>query len=105
VTLGAFLITVVTDHGRDDPPIGIFFAIPGFIALVLLVRRLMKMLEAPETRNKAVGNWMKTVMEQRAAQSEKINSQRLQHGTTHQLPPVDTMPYSVVEEKTRQFEK
>ena len=26
-------------------------------------------------------------------------------GTTQQFPPMDTMPYSVVEEKTRQFEK
>jgi hypothetical protein len=101
VTLGAFLITVVTDHGRDDPPIGIFFAIPGFIALVLMVRKLMKMLESSATPNKTFGNWMKTTLEQRSEVPMPVS----QRGTTQQLPPVDTMPYSVVEEKTRQFER
>lgn len=99
ITTGAFLITVSTDHGRSDPPIGLFFAIAGFISLVLMVRRLMKMLETPDP-SKGLGGWMKTTLEKRTAQGETR-----QQGTTHQLPPVDTMPYSVVEEKTRQFER
>ena len=105
ITTGAFLITVSTDHGRNDPPIGLFFAFAGFLSLVLMVRRLMKMLDAPETPKKSFVNWMKTTIEQREAQAEKTNTHRPQHGTTQQLPPVDTMPYSVIEEKTRQFER
>ncbi len=103
ITTGAFLLTTVADHGRNEP-IGLMFAFLGFTALVLMVRRLMKMLDAPEIPKKSFGNWMKTTIEQRAGQGETPMKQMPMQSTTQQLPPMDTVPYSVVEEKTRQFE-
>ncbi len=95
--IGLFLITFGTiiilanEPDRGGPPISFIFPVIGFTALVLIVRRLIKMLEM--SQNIPV----------------RIESPPLVHtpirGTTQQLPPMDTMPYSVVEEKTRQFEK
>ena len=88
ITLGAYLITLATDHSRYDPPIGLFFAIAGFVALILIIRRLIRMLDAPQIISKEAP----PIMHLPAS------------GTTQQLPPVG-VPYSVVEEQTRQFER
>jgi hypothetical protein len=91
ITGGAIALTVITDHGNHDAPMGFFFACAGFITLWLIVRRLLKMLDAPQPIS------LPTPMQAPIQMPER--------GTTQQLPPMDTMPYSVVEEKTRQFER
>ena len=93
---GLFLITIGTiiilgsEPDRGGPPISFIFPIIGFTALVLIVRRLIKMLEVPQPYSMPI----ETPMPVRSPI----------RGTTQQLPPMETMPYSVIEEKTRQFE-
>ncbi len=91
ITLGTILMLAiegVEHHG--GLPISFFFPLAGFIALVLIVRRLIRMLEISQNAPVRFEAPLLTQMPTR--------------GTTQQLPPMETMPYSVVEEKTRQFE-
>ena len=91
VTLGSIIMLAIEGTEHHGPPIALFFLLTGFTALVLIVRRLIKMWEAVQNSSPR----METPMPVHAPL----------RGTTQQLPPMETMPYSVVEEKTRQFEK
>ncbi len=90
ITLGTILMLSIESIEHHGPPISFFFPFAGFTALVLIVRRLIRMLE--NSQNSPV------------RLETPIPVQMPMRGTTQQLPPREAMPYSVVEEKTRQFE-
>jgi hypothetical protein len=86
VTLGSIAMLAIEGVEHHGPPIALFFLLAGFTALVLIVRRLIKMLEISQHA------------------PVRYETPMPMRGTTQQLPPMETMPYSVVEEKTRQFD-
>ena len=90
ITLGTILMLAIEGVEHHGLPISFFFPLAGFIALVLIVRRLIRMLEISQNAPVRFEAPLPTQMPTR--------------GTTQQLPPMETMPYSVVEEKTRQFD-
>jgi zinc-ribbon domain len=102
LTMGTIIILSIEPERMGGPPLSFFFPLIGFISLVMIVRRLIRMLDTSHSLDRAnMKGWMKSVMEKKVAEAHA----KKMGGTTQQLPPVDTMPYSVVEEKTRQFEK
>jgi hypothetical protein len=50
VTIGVLILTAIQhDYHQGDPPLGLFLAMFGYGAIVLICRRLLKLLEIPRT--------------------------------------------------------
>jgi hypothetical protein len=53
ITIGVILVTLMQhEYHQGGPPMGLFLAIFGYSAIVLICRRLLKLLEIPRTEAK-----------------------------------------------------
>lgn len=94
ILIGAIVLTVSTE-GQHGPPLGLLFSIAGFTALVLIVRRMLRLIENPRHPAKSFINQIMQEKKNSVAQSQ-----------TRSLPDMGETPYySVTEERTRQFER
>jgi hypothetical protein len=91
VTLGTiFLSLIFQDH--HGPPIGLFFGISGLIALVVIIKQLLKLIDRSEKPQPATIHLQATT-----------NPLSATHNRT--LTEGSQPYYSVTEERTRQLEK
>lgn len=82
------------DIDRGHTPIPVFFALGGFISLILICRYLLRMISLPSKNQPVLPV---------AAPPHTISATT--HGTTNRRLSESTIPYhSITEESTRQFE-
>ncbi len=94
ILVGTIVLTLATEH-QPGPPTGLFFAFVGFTALVLIVRRILRLIEHPQQPAKS---FIHQIMQ------EKKNA--IPQAQTRSLSDAGEAPYySVTEERTRQFER
>lgn len=89
ITLGTiFLSLIYSDH--HGPPIGLFFGIGGLIALVVIIKQLLKLIHRAE----------------KSSPPATIQLQATTNPLAHQrnLTEGNQPPFSVTEERTRQLE-
>lgn len=99
ITMGTIFLSLIYSE-QQGPPVGLFFGISGLIAMVLIVRRVLRLIDRPEKSSKPFSlplpvktNPLNTTMPNPAA-------------TTNPSLTEGSQPYySVTEERTRQLEK
>lgn len=88
ITMGTiFLSLIFSDH--HQPPVGLFFGIAGLTALVLIVRRLLKLIDRSDSAPAKIA----------APPPHPVG-----HVTNRNLSEGTQPYYSVTEERTRQLE-
>ncbi len=89
ITLGTiFLSLIYSDH--NGPPVGLFFGIGGLIALVVIIKQLLKLIHRAEKSSTP------TPMSLPVTTNPLTTNRHLTEGSQQ--------PFSVTEERTRQLE-
>ena len=88
ITMGTIFLSLIFNDSHQ-PPVGLFFGVAGLIALVLIVRRLLKLIDRSDAA---------------PAKVMALPSQLVSHVTNRNLTEGTQPHYSVTEERTRQLE-
>jgi positive regulator of sigma E activity len=88
ITLGTIFLSLIYQDRNE--PIGLFFCLFGLVALVLIVRRILKLIDRPEKSSPPA------TMELQATTNPLAHQRNLTEG--------NQPPFSVTEERTRQLE-
>ena len=104
VTIGAIVVTIIEytanpTEARHGPPIGLFLAMLGYTAIVLITRRLLKLLET--TRNDARPYVMQPAFQPQPVQPAQAAMPPSQTNRNLGAAPVY---HSITEQETQQFE-
>jgi zinc-ribbon domain len=90
ITLGTVFLSLIYQD-RHGPPMGLFFCMAGLVALVLIVKQILKLIDRPEKSSP------------RAPIQLPVTTNPL--ASNRNLTEGNQTYYSVTEERTRQLEK
>lgn len=99
ITIGVILVTLMQhEYHQGGPPMGLFLAIFGYGAIVLICRRLLKLLETPRTEAKPLV--VQPIMQ---AHAQPYLPSPLPGHTNRNLGTAPAY-HSITEQETQQFE-